>query len=242
MNEDQLFGLPLDEFTAARDELAAELRGHGERDAAAQVKALRRPTVAAWAVNQLARERAAEVQELLSLREELRAAQESAISGGGVKRMREIGERRRRVIEGLTEQAEEVLTRGGHAASRSTLDRVEDTLMAATLDEEGARAVEAGRLTRELTPPSGFESLTGVLAPPKKKRSPAPDRKARERARRAREEARAAEEEAERADREARELEEEAGRARRRADRSRRKAEKAAARAAELESKAEDTG
>ena len=46
---EELYGLPPGEFTSARDKRAKELRGDGERDAANAVKALRKPTVAAWA-------------------------------------------------------------------------------------------------------------------------------------------------------------------------------------------------
>src|SRR4051812_44776528 len=52
---DDLFALDPSEFTAARDRLVAELREAGDKGAAAEVKALRRPTVTAWALNQLAR-------------------------------------------------------------------------------------------------------------------------------------------------------------------------------------------
>ncbi|HEX6580351.1 MAG TPA: hypothetical protein VF195_05715, partial [Actinomycetota bacterium] len=53
---DELYGLPLERFTAERDALAKELASAGDRDGAARVKALRKPVVAAWAVNLLARE------------------------------------------------------------------------------------------------------------------------------------------------------------------------------------------
>ena len=52
---DQLFALPLDEFTAARNELARRLKQDGDAEAAEGVRGLAKPTVAAWAVNQLAR-------------------------------------------------------------------------------------------------------------------------------------------------------------------------------------------
>ena len=52
---DALFDVEPKQFIAARDALAKELRSRGERDAATEVKTLRRPTVAAWALNQVAR-------------------------------------------------------------------------------------------------------------------------------------------------------------------------------------------
>src|ERR671936_661855 len=62
---DRLYALPLNEFTSARDEIARRLRGEGERDLADEVKALRKPTVAVWLVNQLAREREVDIKRLL---------------------------------------------------------------------------------------------------------------------------------------------------------------------------------
>jgi hypothetical protein len=53
---ERLYGLPLDEFTAARDARARELRRDGEREKAAEVAALRKPVLAAWLVNMLARD------------------------------------------------------------------------------------------------------------------------------------------------------------------------------------------
>jgi len=53
---DDLYGLPLERFTPERDALAKELAAGGDRAGAARVKALRKPVVAAWAVNALARE------------------------------------------------------------------------------------------------------------------------------------------------------------------------------------------
>src|ERR671919_752827 len=53
---DSLFGMPLDRFIPERDTLAKQLRATGDREAADRVKALRKPTVPAWALNQLARQ------------------------------------------------------------------------------------------------------------------------------------------------------------------------------------------
>ena len=53
MDVDELYGLPFDEFVPARNALTRELRKAGKRDEAAEVSALRKPSVAAWAVDQL---------------------------------------------------------------------------------------------------------------------------------------------------------------------------------------------
>jgi hypothetical protein len=236
---DRLYGVPLDGFTAARDELAAELRQQGDRDAAGEVKKLRKPSVAAWTVNQLARAHRREVDELLAVGKDLRAAQKKALGGGGAEAIRDVTVRRRRTVDKLVDRAERVLEDSGHGTARATLDKVADTLTAATVDEEAAEAVRAGRLTRELAPPSGFE-LLGEAPPPAVKPRAKQARQVPSRASRAREQARAAEEAAEEADREARRLEREAERARREAERARQKADRAAERAQELKQKAKD--
>src|SRR5262245_55314886 len=50
---DSLYSLPLAEFTSARNALAARLKKSGKSDEAEQVKTLAKPSVSAWAVNQL---------------------------------------------------------------------------------------------------------------------------------------------------------------------------------------------
>ena len=55
MNRADLYGLPGAEFVAARDALARSLAKDKQRDEAAAVKALRRPTRSAEVLNELAR-------------------------------------------------------------------------------------------------------------------------------------------------------------------------------------------
>lgn len=225
---DRLYALPLAEFTPARDRLAAELREQGEREAAAEVKKLRRPTLSAWVINQLVRLHRNEVRDVLAVGDEVRAAQRKAPSAGAI---REITTRRRRVIDRILDLAEGLLAKAGHAAGRSTLDKVGETMMAATVDEEAAESVRVGRLTRELAAPSGFETMADV--PIFAKVASKGDR-SRARLQRAKDQARAAEKEAKEADREARRLEQVEEQARRNAERARRGADRAAERAREL--------
>ena len=236
----RLYGLPLDQFTSAREQLADELRDQGDRDAATTVKKLRRPTVSAWAINQLVRIHRTEVLELLSVGEEVRAAQRAALSGGGAEMIRELTARRRRVVDRLLDLTENLLAQAGHGTSRPTLDKVADTLMAAIVDEEAAEAVRGGRLEREIAPPSGFDALAGQI--PVSKAPSKPERQARERARRAEERARDAQDAAEEAEREARHLERQAEQIQKEAERARRRADRAAEQARELRRKAESSG
>ena len=71
---DDLFGLPAGEFTAARNDLAKRLKAAGETEQAENVRGLAKPTVPAWAVNQLARAEKSKVRRLLEAGEKMRAS------------------------------------------------------------------------------------------------------------------------------------------------------------------------
>lgn len=232
---DRLYGLALEEFTSARDRLADELRAKGDREDAGRVKKLRKPSVSAWAVNQLVRKHMKTVKELLAVGDEVR----SALSGGKAGEVRKITDRRRRVVDRLLDLAEDLLNQAGHGTTRPTLDKVGDTLMAATMDQEAADALRDGHLERELAPPSGFEALVGRMPVPTKAKSKQ-DQLARERSKRAENQAKEAEDAAKAAEREAARLEQEAEQTRQDAERARRRADRSAERAKELRQKAEE--
>src|SRR5688572_28803321 len=147
---DALYGLPLEDFTAARDALAAELRKGGERVAATWVKSLRKPSAPAWTVNQLARTRRRDAQRLVAAGDALREAQERVLDGrAGATDLRAAAAREAEAVRALREAAPGLLDRDGHSPSQATLDRVEQTLQAVALEDEARDEFAAGRLTRE---------------------------------------------------------------------------------------------
>jgi len=91
----ELYALPPEEFTAARDRLAGELKESGKADEAAAIKKLRKPSVVAWAVNAAARARPEEVEALREAGQALRRAQRKALSGGGGDDLRRATDERR---------------------------------------------------------------------------------------------------------------------------------------------------
>src|SRR5918995_7060126 len=91
---DSVFALPLDRFITERDALAKHLRVTGDREAADRVKALRKPTVPAWALNQLARQDPRGVTDVVELGARLRDAQRRANSGGDAGPLGEANEAR----------------------------------------------------------------------------------------------------------------------------------------------------
>jgi hypothetical protein len=152
---DELFGLPPEEFVAARDELARRLRREGDAEAAKQVKALRRPSLSAWAVNRLARAPGRPLGPLLAAGERLRAAHQAALAGEGAAELRSAAKAEREAVAGLVETAMELLREAGHPTTDATRDRVAATLHAAAASPEAADLVRNGRLTTDLDP-SGF--------------------------------------------------------------------------------------
>jgi hypothetical protein len=161
---DELYALDPNDFVAARNELARALRKAGDRRRAAEVATLRRPTPAAWAVNQLVRHHRAEVDDLVRRGEELRAAQYEALAGGAPGDLRQAGRARRDAVAALAERADALLAgRGGAAGAHAA--EVTATLEAASLDAGAAAEVLAGQLSSELQPPSGFGVFDLPVAP-----------------------------------------------------------------------------
>ena len=93
MDSDDLYGLALDRFVAERGELAKSLRKYGRREDAAEIAALRKPSVAAWAANQLVRTQRSSVQELFDAGDALRDAQSDLLAGEGDGRALRVGGR-----------------------------------------------------------------------------------------------------------------------------------------------------
>jgi hypothetical protein len=162
MSVDQLYGLPLDEFTRARDELARQVRQEGDATRAGEIKQLRKPSVPAWVVNQLARQRELDMQRLLRAGEQLAGAQVGAMRGESGDTFLEARRDEQRALEALAEGATEILAGAGRGAA--ALDRVLATLRAGSLTEDGRALLKSGRLTEELEPP-GFEALAGLDIP-----------------------------------------------------------------------------
>jgi hypothetical protein len=180
-NLDKLYGLPLADFTRARDDLARELRKAGEGEVADRVKALSKPSVSAWTVNQLARAERMQVRSLMTAGERLRAAQAELLQGGSAGELQDALQRQREVVAVLVQSAKEVLGSAGHPATDATLERIRGTLTAVAGDEEAARLVETGRLTKDLDP-TGFGGTTlgaGAAAKPRRRSSRRDDGAAR---------------------------------------------------------------
>ena len=151
MEPEDLYGLPLERFTDERNALAKERRNDGRRDEAEEVSKLRKPSIAAWAVNQLVRTQRRDIAALCDAGDALREAQEKLLSGGGdADALRDAVEAVRVAVEQLTDRARGLLSSEGNELSPATLARVSETLNAAALDQDARAKVQGGCLVREL--------------------------------------------------------------------------------------------
>jgi hypothetical protein len=244
---DDLYGLPLDRFIPERAALVRALRKGGDREQAAGAAALRKPSVAAWAVNQLVRTQRREVDALFAAGDALRQAQADVLAGSAdAQDLRSAADQERTAVDELVRTARGLLSSTGQELSASTLERVADTLHAAALDDEAREQVSEARLVRELRHVGLGAGLGGgALAPParppgQRRRTAGPaDKGGREadRERRAAEAAEAAE--AEQARKQARANERDAAREVDRAERAVRAAQERRDRAAAALAQAE---
>jgi hypothetical protein len=160
----KLYALPPAEFTAARNARAKKLRS-GDPDLAAAVAKLAKPTVAAAAVNRLARDQPSEVRELIQAGKRLREAQERAVAGKGEPEdlQQAIGDHRA-ALDRVQREARRL------GVSDAVLERVVRTVRAASLDPEQQRLLERGLLAEELEA-AGFALDPGLVVPARPKQA-----------------------------------------------------------------------
>jgi hypothetical protein len=166
---DTLFKLPLSEFIGTRKKLAAQLKKDGNADEAERVKALAKPPISAWTVNQLYWTHREEFDELMATGQRVRKAQTS----GKIVNMREALDGRREALSHLSDLATEVLRDAGHNPSLDTLRRITTTLEALSSFTSVSDSPTPGRLTRDIDPP-GFDSF-GSFVPSAGTAKRAPD-------------------------------------------------------------------
>jgi len=164
---EDLYGLPLEEFTPARDALAKELKAAGHKDEAAEVKSLRKPSVAAWALNRVAREEPDTIERLRAAGADLRAAQDAVLRGdtpgppgmsGDAGRLRDTGRALAEEVDRVAGLATDALRAAGRPASAAQQEKIVATLRTAAVDDEAGDALTRGVLVEELES-TGFSLL-----------------------------------------------------------------------------------
>lgn len=158
---DALFRLPLSEFTPARNALAGQLKKSGNTADAHRVKALPKPSVSAWAVNQLYWRHRKPFDHLIDTGEKFRHAQAAQLAGkhGDV---RGTLEARRKALASLAQLAAGILRESDHPASPDMMRRVTSTLEALATYGRAAGAPTPGQLTDDIEPP-GFETIAALV-------------------------------------------------------------------------------
>lgn len=148
---DELYGLLPSEFIAARNDAVKRASAEGDRPLAAQVRSLRRPSIAAWLSNQLVREHRDEMEPLLELGRELR----EVMSDLGAEDLRELTQQRYRLVAALVRQARALGATRGVRLTDAVSQALRSTLEATLSDPASAQAVASGRLADALSV-SGF--------------------------------------------------------------------------------------
>ena len=161
----ELYALPPDEFTTARNERAKEAKAAGDKELAQTIGKLRKPSSAAWIINQLVRHHADEIDQFLAVGAALREAQSQLDAD----QLKELSRSRHQVVSAVGRQARALGRQLGHPVSESVAGEVEQTLRAALADPDAADAVAGGQLTRTLDYAGLGDTrvdLTGAVAVP----------------------------------------------------------------------------
>ncbi|MCX6397751.1 MAG: hypothetical protein NTV23_14795 [Propionibacteriales bacterium] len=141
---DELYALAPGEFTAARDRAA---RAAADKALSLRVKALRKPSLAAWLVNLLVRREAEQIDQVLTLAESLRAAAAS-LDGD---ELRTLTRQRRQLTSALTTTAGRLAREFDVRMTPAVADQVEGVLTAAMLDPVAAQVVRSGLVVTGFT-------------------------------------------------------------------------------------------
>jgi hypothetical protein len=180
----ELYAVPFDEFMAARTAAAKAATGSG-KDLAAAVKALPKPSAAAWAVNMMAVHESEILAQLADLGRRMRAAQ-SALDA---RALRELARERRALLDTAVGTARSVAERNGRAISTAIASDVERTLGALIADEGAAAAVQSGLLVRTLSADGvdtvdleGAVAVPGAVPAPRTSLPPVPEHEHKQRA------------------------------------------------------------
>ena len=159
----ELYVLPLDQFTRARDALAKELAAQGHTQESQAIKKLKRPVVAAWVVNRLAQQQPEHMDQFLSSSHALEIAHRRAMSGLASDQLKDANRAFQQSLDTLMKDVNASLTELGRDATGDLIRQVEETLRAAAMGTAEERAILArGTLTQPLRS-SGFGSLSPLM-------------------------------------------------------------------------------
>ena len=143
---DALYAAPAADFIATRNELAKQLKADGDQLGSTRLKAMRKPTVAAWVANLVARSLPDDLDDLLALGDEFREA--TADLDGD--RLRDLTPKRHQLLDKLSKEAARLASDEGQKVSADVGQKLRETLDAALIDPAAGDALREGRLSSAL--------------------------------------------------------------------------------------------
>lgn len=161
---DRLYAGPLESFTPDRDAAAKEAKADPDgKELAAAIKRLKKPSIAAWAVNHLVRNEGEQIEQVFTLASSLREAAE-ALDG---EELRTLTRQRRQLTNALASSARSLAKDAGVKLTGPVLDQVEGMLNAAMLDPVAADVVRSGLVVAAFTSTGVSElDVASVMALP----------------------------------------------------------------------------
>lgn len=168
----RLYGLPLGEFTAARNALARQLRKDGDKEGSEEVASLPKPTVSAWAVNHLFTTDSERMEELLASGERARKALHSILSGGDPGALRDAIQETRDLANELRDRAAGAVAEETRKPGPDIVERIATNLQSLAFSPAAEPVIRRGWMDVDLPPP-GFEVLAGLQLAALPKRQPA---------------------------------------------------------------------
>ncbi|HWC79550.1 MAG TPA: hypothetical protein VG756_06265 [Pseudonocardiaceae bacterium] len=164
---EELYAGPREEFVPTRDRRARAAQVHGEHEVAEAIRALPKPTTAAWLVNLVVRRHRQDVVRLLELGAALRRAYQQRDGD----QLRELVRQRHDVLRQLTRDARAVARAEGRGLTGPVADQVQNTFQAALSDPSIGDEVRAGRLAAAAKVPAtvGWPEPPPDAAPPRAK-------------------------------------------------------------------------
>jgi hypothetical protein len=143
----ELYSLPVNQFTEVRNKRAKELSAAGDKDGGAEVRRLRKPSQAAWMANELARRRPKEIEKVLDLGKDMRRAQDHAKGAD----LRSLSSTRQDLLQHILRLVADDAKAAGVSFATDTQRQLVATLEAAMANESSGMALKAGRLTEALS-------------------------------------------------------------------------------------------
>jgi hypothetical protein len=139
---DELYLGSREDFLPTRTERVRQARAAGDRDLAARIGALRKPTVGAWLVNQVVRQHPDRLAALTELAERLRSVHQH----GDGEQIRAAGRDRQALLRSLDGVVREVAAAAGLRLGADAVNQVTTTFQSALVDPAALQAVRSGRL------------------------------------------------------------------------------------------------